>query len=356
MAIRGIPVSTIRARMRTFCSQSGFVGGRPYILLASGRSLSFRDLLTKSRSRRELSESLRRGSLGILWLAISEASIRIKSNARLIYTDLKSGRRLTAKIALPSLIRSGCLAREIKARRLLARGRSPIPVPALIRYNSPGLRWIEEEYIEATEQDNPKERCRFFLRHAQSLYAPLVRSRPLQAWLRRLHISCSELHDVLAEAGAALPDITEARTWPVSLLHGDLSTGNMIMGRDGRLFLIDWEKCGIGPIAWDLKKLFLSEAPLVHEVLCTLSGPSDLAPSNQMHIAIALEILLRRRDHQRKLMRHVHHGGKKRDLALRLLTAREENLLAVIGGRAIAPFYRERLKAGTRCAGQKLLS
>jgi hypothetical protein len=353
MAIRGIPMSTIRARMRTFCSEAGFAGGRLYILLANGSTLSFRDLLRKSKARRELSESLRLGRLGILWLAISEASISIKNNARLIYTDQKSGRHLTAKVALPSFTRSGCLAREIKARRLLAIGKFPIPVPALIRYDSPGLRWIEEEYIEATEHDRPGEKCRLFLRHAQSLYAPLVRSRPLQAWLRRLHISWSELHDVFAEAGAALPEIAETRTWPVSLLHGDLSTGNMIIGRDGRLFLIDWEKCGIGPIAWDLKKLFLSEAHLVHEVLCALSGPSDLAPSSQMHIAIAIEILLRRRDRQRKLMHHVHHGGKKRDFALRLLSARDENLLAVISGRATAPFYRERLKATSSESSQQ---
>src|SRR5262249_45442410 len=153
------------------------------------------------------------------------------------------------------------------------------------------------------------------------------------------HVSWSELGDILSEAGAKMPDGAEEGTWPVSLLHGDLSPGNMIVGRDNQLFIIDWEKCGAGPVAWDLKKLFLSEQHLVCQLLQALNGPGDLEPRAQINLVVAVEIVHRRRDHKRKLAQHLD-GGKQRNFALQLLKAREENLLAAIGGRYIAPSYR----------------
>jgi hypothetical protein len=37
--------------------------------------------------------------------------------------------------------------------------------------------------------------------------------------------------------------------------HGDLSPDNMILARDGRVFIVDWETAGRMPLLWDCRKL-----------------------------------------------------------------------------------------------------
>jgi thiamine kinase-like enzyme len=67
----------------------------------------------------------------------------------------------------------------------------------------------------------------------------------------------------------------------VSLLHGDLSTGNLVAGRDGRLIVVDWERGTRGPVAWDLKKLYRRAEQLVLDVLRELTPAADLEPVEQ---------------------------------------------------------------------------
>ena len=352
MAIRGKSIQYIRANLRAFCAEANFFGQRTYILLKNGRSVPLRDLFTKWEAIRNFYKSLRRGYPSFIRIRLPDARIRIKNNARLIYRDIKSGRTLTAKIALRSAVTTGCLAREIRARKFLARKNISIPVPILVRYDSPRMRWMEEEYIEADERASNAQKSELFLvHHALSLYAPMVRSRPLQNSLRRFHVSWSELQDIFAEAGTETPDAAKEGAWPISLIHGDLSTGNMMVGSDGRLFVIDWEKCKTGPVAWDLKKLFLSDDLLVCELLRALSRPDDLEPTSQMHVAIAMELAQRRRDYKRKLAQHIDQG-KERDFAMRLISAREKNLLAAIGGRPVASLFRKREPVPEICTGR----
>jgi len=353
MAIRGKSILQIREGLRSFCNRSSLFGYTTYVILENGQGFSLRNLLAKKRARRQLYKNFWHNHPALVRLSLPDAAIFIKNNTRLIYRDCKSGRSLTAKIAIKSDRRSGSLAREIRARKLLAH--SSVPIPALLRYDSPRMRWLEEAYIEADEGISNAEKSEAFLRHhAQFLYAPMVRSRPLKSSLSRFRISWSELRDVFCEAGTKMPEGIEEGTWPVSVLHGELSTSNMVVGRDGRLFLVDWEKFRTGPVAWDLKNLFLSNKCLVYEVLQALSKPTDLAPKSQMRVAVAAEIVRRRRDRESKLAMHVSRN-KKRDLTEQLLRAQDEILLAAIGGRPVAASDRS-VKILTRAEALNLQS
>ncbi len=41
----------------------------------------------------------------------------------------------------------------------------------------------------------------------------------------------------------------------LSFCHGDLSVGHVAVSEDGRIFLLDWERAGVQPIAFDLAKI-----------------------------------------------------------------------------------------------------
>jgi hypothetical protein len=273
-------------------------------------------------------------------LGISGADIRIKSNARLTYLDpQQGGGRVTAKIALASEVRSGSLAREIKARKLIPRIAASLPVPALFRHDK-NLRWLVEQYVWPAERSAADKTGEFLSHHANGLYAPSARSRPVSQWLRRLGVAWSDLEQVFNETGAVLaPSEGEAR-WPVSLLHGDLSPGNMIAGRDGRFYLVDWEKFGAGPVAWDLKKLFLQAPDPVEKLLHTLSGPGDIEPATQLRIVAALELILRRRDRAGRLEYLTSHLGKSQNEAAQFLNNRHLELLGAVSGRSAAGTIR----------------
>lgn len=62
-----------------------------------------------------------------------------------------------------------------------------------------------------------------------------------------------------------------------------------------------------------------------------------------MRVAIAVEIVRRRRDRESKLAMHIRRN-KKRDFAERLMIAHDEILLAAIGGRCVAALMRRTLK------------
>lgn len=329
MAIRGKSIVEIRKGLRSFCSDSGLFGNNIYVILENGQGFPLHHLFTNKRARRQFRKSLRRGFPGLVTLGLPAAAIRIKNNTHITYRDRESGCTRRAKIAIKSDRRSGSLAREVRARKLLAH--TSIPIPAIVRYDSPRMRWFEQAHIEADEEISNLQKSEVFLtHHARSLYAPMVRSRPLESSLSRFHISWSELRDVFEEANMRTPEGVEEGTWPVSLLHGELSAWNMVAGRDGRLFVVDWEKCRTGPVAWDLKNLFLSNEQMVYEVLDALSKPTDLAPKIQMCVAVAVEIVRRRRDRESKLAMHIRRN-KKRGFAERIFIAHDEILLAAMG-------------------------
>jgi hypothetical protein len=328
MAIRGKSVRTIRARLRRFCSEAGYSNWTIYVFLANGQALRLSALFARGKARQQLFTTWRRGMPALVRVGIPDAAIRVKNNLRLVYADPKrEGVLLTAKIGLPSEVRSGSLAREIKARRLLARVPDPIPLPALIRYDTRHLHWLEEEHVGSSEPSSPEQKVGLFLtRFAKGLYGPFVRSRPVSDSLKKLSIDWPELEEIAAESGT-LPISERDATWPVSVAHGDLSPGNMVAGIGGRIFLVDWERFGRGPVAWDLRKLILREERLVGAFLQSLSSPDDIEPGDQMRLVLAMRLVQRRRERSLKFSYMMSHQGRGREQALQLLQAREQILL-----------------------------
>jgi hypothetical protein len=275
----------IADRLTRFCAEAGRLDVATHLRLVT----SIPDIMTRG-SRREFHRSINRAA------AAPGIVLQIKRHARLVFPDpSREGRLITAKIGLP-FKNKGCLAREIKARKLLARWGVQVPVPELLRYDVRRVWWLEEEYIPENKTITDSDKLKLFLtRYAIRLYAPTVRSCPVSISLRRFHIAMSQLRDVLREAKTEIWGTDEEVTWPMALLHGDVGASNMIVDQDDRFFLVDWEGCTTGPVAWDLIRLFQREPELVHNILRDLGQPSDISPANQIHVLSAVKLIRGRR-------------------------------------------------------------
>jgi hypothetical protein len=301
--VRGISTECIRDRLERFCAEAGYRDDDTYLLLASGYGSSIRNTVTEE-ARQKLRKSIQKGAPVVLRLSIMDAVIGVKRNARLVFSDqTREGRFICAKIGLPSSNRSGSLSREIKARKLLVRFGARVPTPTLLRYDKERLTWLEEEHISENKAISDSEKLGLFLaRYALDFYRPTARSRPISTSLRRFQVTLSQLDDFFQEVGMEMPGGIEEATWPVSLLHGDLGASNMVVDKHDRLFLVDWEKCGPGPVARDLMIPYRYLADRddgsvepVHNVLHALSDAGDLSPRNQMLIALAVDLIFRQR-------------------------------------------------------------
>jgi hypothetical protein len=352
MKIRGKQASSVRARLGEFFSEAGYAGPSWYLFLANGRTMPLRDLLGGSRSWIDLRASISRGLPALVRVQIPEATIRVKNNVRLFYADPRHGGDLVAaKVTLPSEVRADSLAREIRARKVLPRAAPALPIPAIIRYDRKNLHWLIETYIRPAKKTSNSQKIGVFLaNHAVDLYGPCARSRPVSDWLRRRRVTPADLKFIFDEAGVELPESALHGTWPVSLLHGDLSPGNMVAGEDGQVHLVDWEKFTVGPVASDMKKLVLQAPALVENLLHELSRPGDVDPVAQMQIALALELVRRRRDRAGLAAYVTSHLGKKSDQSSRFLDEREREIMEAIAGlagRAPVPMDSDSVAAGT---------
>ena len=107
-----------------------------------------------------------------------------------------------------------------------------------------------------------------------------------------------------------------------------------MVDKDGRLLLADLEKAGRGPIAWDLRKLYLSERDLVLKALGLLGGASDLKPEVQMKVALSVQLIDARRmasSWNEYESRHLSKGDAE---IARKRTRKERALLSMIGSDA----------------------
>lgn len=260
----------------------------------------------------------------MLELGLPDARIRVKNNIRVFYRSAEGigpngPGSITAKIGVPSLFGSGSLGREIRARRCIENGRLPIRVPRIYRYDGRRLRWLEEEYISPNAAASETDTARAFLDHcAERFYGASVRPRELKRSLAGTGILYADVETILADAGVRMPNGLDRAEWPVALGHGDLSVGNMLLRPDGGVVLIDWEKFGRTPVAWDLGKLGLLEPGRTLSVLHALSASGAIEPRRQLQIAWAMRIahLRANRDRYRRYWRD-HMGMRSGDAAAR---------------------------------------
>jgi thiamine kinase-like enzyme len=303
---RGIEYKDIKSRLEEFCAESGCKGNSLYLLFADGRGLpvaSFLRELLNQEERHDMVRSMRVGRPRLLRLSVPNARIHLGNNVRVTFpvfsgfSPHEEQRTRTAKVAVPSRSRKGNLIREIRARKFLA---ETLPnnfiVPTVSRYSPGQVTWFEEEYVNWEDGFTNAERAEFFLsKCALQFYRSTSRPRPVMSSLRWFGVSLKSLQAVFDQAGVHPPDSLQIRTWPVALIHGDLSPVNMIASRDGRLWVGDWEGFCRGPVAWELRTMFEYDHQKVFAILQTLRSPGDLSPECQMLILLALRLIRLRR-------------------------------------------------------------
>jgi len=79
-----------------------------------------------------------------------------------------------------------------------------------------------------------------FVRLPERIDRALTLSEPDRAWMRERLAALRERYAVLPEG------------LPVSVVHGDAWTGNVVGTEDGRAVFLDLERCSVGPPEWDL--------------------------------------------------------------------------------------------------------
>ena len=108
-----------------------------------------------------------------------------------------------------------------------------------------------------------------------------------------------ELDRILRILAPSFPPIRHDDKWLVALCHNDLGRSNLLTGRDGRLWLLDWENAGVVPVFADLGRLYLDHPHLKETLLDVLRsldpGRETLPPVHQLALGAAFEVERRRR-------------------------------------------------------------
>jgi hypothetical protein len=332
LLIRGKPLSAVRQSLEAYCREAGHSGPlRGFALTRYGHGYSLSSLAGSNASH--LAEVIALGLIGrvaLVRLPLTADRLRVKNGIRVFFEPAAAGARpLTAKIALPSAHRTGSLAREIAARQALVPATSGrFALPRIHRKDTTGAVWFEEDFIATGAAGEDQKVALFLGELAARIYRPGIASVPLAEALAQTGTGDAEiaaLHD-LPPAARQFPDAT----FTVSRIHGDLAPANMILGRDGRLYLIDWELSVQAPIACDLKKLFPYDRPGVLRLLDDLRRPGDAGARDQMRLALCCQLAGLRRDRDKRLSYLTSNRNKSLRKALALVARQEKELLAWI--------------------------
>lgn len=292
-------VQLIQCRIDAYGAAAGSAERFSYVLLKTGKAFTLHRSLLPRQLVRILRSSFRQGTPSIIYAPVGGADILVKNNIRLFCPDERDGAKgYSIKIGIPSPFAIGSLAREIKAHHLIS-AKLPVstPIPRLLDYDRKNLRWMREELVIADKRVSAAQKADRFLQSiARELYQMSARSEPIGDSLRKIGVSLSEVQAVGDEAGRSISLNAERATWPVAMVHGDLSPGNMVASRDGRLLVVDWERCRVGPIAFDLRSMYKFNGERTLDSLRMVGGRSDVSPERQMQIAFALDLVLFRRN------------------------------------------------------------
>lgn len=265
------------------------------------------------------------GKAALLSLPLAAAAVRVKNNIR-VFHDFPN-RAVTAKIALPSDHRTGSLASEIAARRIVRDGTS-FRLPALLAHDEAGSAWLEEEFIAGPAVAEPDKVARFLGGAAQQMYRAAPSSITLADALPMMGLTTDDVTAIGGLPGAG-PDILTRRL-SCGFIHGDLSPANMLVAGDGTLYLIDWELAATAPIAWDLKKIFTYDKAGTLAVLDQLRAATDSSAPAQMHAALCCQLAALRLGRERRLAYLVGNRNKSRAGAEAMVAKQEQELSAWI--------------------------
>lgn len=206
------------------------------------------------------------------------SSVLVKNNIRAFYPD--NSLPLTTKIMIGRTRSRVDMENEINIREKLISLRT-VNIPKIIQYDLEGDPIFFSEEIVAGRVVDP-------VRDEKLILRDLVKR--LWKMYEKFGIVFKEINDVIDLSGAediifgAMDVIQWSDSWcdkedfikrsmeilesksliPVSIGHGDLSTENMIMGRNGKIYISDWEFARQMPIVFDLYGI-ISKVPRSRE-------------------------------------------------------------------------------------------
>jgi hypothetical protein len=188
--------------------------------------------------------------------------------------------------------------------------------------------WFEEDFIESDDVGEAQKVGIFLNEVAAVMYRHALADVTIDEALALTGTRCDDLR-TLHDLPTAARTFGEA-TITVSRIHGDLAPANMILGRDGRMYLIDWELSGPGPIAWDLKKVFAHDRAGALRLLDELRRPGDADARDQMRFALCCQLAGLRRDRYKRFSYLTSNRMKSRRVAQAMIARQERELLAWI--------------------------
>ncbi len=282
----------ILERLTLFDAQFGCSRGNTYRYIYAGDNLFplCRFFSSRKAVAEALASAIRERSFPVLVeLPFLCRLISISTNARVF--EYNSRRELTAKVALKNVFRIGRLAREIRARKVIAeKGKLRAIIPRIIEYDRSGGNWIVEENVSDARSVSLEEKAAEFLDcYARPFYR--ATSRPVSLAKNRVGGPALYIDLPLKNMIIKHEKFSYYALWPFALCHGDLSPLNMIKSESGRFCLIDWEFAAHKPVAYDLCKIYRSYPALRAKVIALLedlSGGSDRALRPELQIAAAL--------------------------------------------------------------------
>jgi hypothetical protein len=234
------------------------------------------------------------GRLVEIDLPFSARRIDIRTNMRVF--DLAGYQGQTAKIRIgPEGRASASFVREIHVRRIFAAHLGGAPaVPAVVKYDHRQGGWLLEEYV-AGRMVEEADFVRFCRDHAIAFYGFSARDRPIRRLFAAERIAAIRAH--LAALAPSLAGFAEDARLTVGLCHGDLHPSNILVGEDGRLWVVDWETGGVGPIIHDFLRAYFwypsARQPLV--ALLDALDPARTALPAVQQIAFMLAQMLQTR-------------------------------------------------------------
>jgi hypothetical protein len=327
--IRGKPLELILQCLTAYCVDCGYSGPRRlFAVNHQGHGYSLSSLA--GGNARHLPKLMYHGIHGkvcFLALPLPAHKLRVKNNVRVFLDPATTpGRKLIAKIALPSKHRTGSLAAEIASRTILQEVPANIlRTPTLARHDDKGSSWFEEELIDASDADARTKVTRFLGEVGENFYKVALESRALTATLSAIGIAEGELE--------AMPEFTPFsadRSISFGYVHGDLSPENMIIDERGTFSLIDWELARQAPVALDLTKIFYLDMQGTVALLDRLRHEGDASAMEQMRFAFAVELAILRRNRTARFEYLTSNRNKSPATANKMIKRQEVSLAAKI--------------------------
>ncbi len=257
-------------------------------------------IVPESGARRQVLDIIRQNGTAahppVIQLRFSVQQIRLVTNLRIFGVEGMPGMtvKLTPRAPQPGLY---SIPREVHGRRIVSRhlnGKIGIPV---IRAHSAAGGWLVEDFIDGRRAVR-EDLARFVVRHAETVYLSTAR-------LRRVKRNPARARIVMAlekSLNRLFPPIDEQALWAECVGHNDLHLDNLLCSSDGKMWLLDWEHCGVVPLARDLGAIFCQMPTLRPALLglLALADPNGQALDPPHQLALGASLALQRLAEQRR--------------------------------------------------------